>query len=75
MLITQGPHGGPILDPESFILTSLVKSDRYYCIKAVSYTINSHALTGENPCVNKGFHVLLMHGKVIFNMIVPGSLK
>ena len=23
--------------------------------KAVPYTVNSHALTGEKPCINKGF--------------------
>ena len=38
-------------------------------------TINSHTLTGEKPCINEGFHVLLMHRKVTFNMIAPGPLK
>ena len=27
--------------------------------KAVSHGINSHVLTGENPCFNKEIHVLL----------------
>ena len=47
-----------------------------YCIKkTVSYTVNSRALTGEKPCINKGFLVLLMRRKLTFNMIVPGPLK
>ena len=43
--------------------------------KKVSYTANSRALTGEKPCINKDFLVLLMHRKLTFNMIVPGPLK
>ena len=39
------------------------------------YTVNSRALTGENPCINKGFLVPLKHRKLTFNMIVPGPLK
>ena len=39
------------------------------------HIINSRALTGENPCINKGFLVPLMHRKLTFNMIVPGPLK
>ena len=38
----------------------------------MSHVINSRALTGEKPCINKAIHVLLMHGYVTFNMIVPG---
>ena len=34
--------------------------------------INSHALTGEKPCINKAIHALLMHDYVTFNMLVPG---
>ena len=30
--------------------------------KAVSHVINSRALTGEKPCINKAIHALLMHG-------------
>ena len=41
----------------------------------MSYTINSHALTGEKPCINKGFLVPFKHRKLTFNMIVPGPLK
>ena len=41
--------------------------------KAMSHVINSHALTGEKPCINKAIHALLMHGYVTFNMLVPGS--
>ena len=39
------------------------------------YTVNSRTLTGEKPCINKGFLVPLMHRKLTFNMIVPGPLK
>ena len=39
------------------------------------YTVNSHALTGQKPCINKGFLVPLKHRKLTFNMIVPGPLK
>ena len=38
----------------------------------MSHVINSHALTGEKPCINKAIHVLLRHGYATFNMIVPG---
>ena len=34
------------------------------------HVINSRALTGEKPCINKAIHVLLMHGYATFNMIV-----
>ena len=40
--------------------------------KAVSHVINSRALSGEKPCINKAIHTLLMQGYVTFNMIVPG---
>ena len=36
------------------------------------YVINSRALTGEKPCINKAIQVLLMHGYVTFNMLVLG---
>ena len=38
----------------------------------VSHVINSRALTGEKPCINKAIQALLMHGYATFNMIVPG---
>ena len=38
----------------------------------MSHVINSRALTGEKPCINKAIHALLMHGYATFNMIVPG---
>ena len=41
----------------------------------MAYTVTSRALTGEKPCINKGFLVLLMHRKLTFNMIAPGPLK
>ena len=40
--------------------------------KAVSHVINSRALTGEKPCINKTNHALLMHGYATFNMLAPG---
>ena len=42
--------------------------------KAVSHVINSRALTGEKPCINKAIHALLMHGYASFNMIVPEQI-
>ena len=39
------------------------------------YNVNSRALTGEKPRINKGFLVPLKHRKLTFNMIVPGPLK
>ena len=38
----------------------------------MSHVINSRALTGEKPCINKAIHTLLMYGYAIFHMIVPG---
>ena len=38
----------------------------------MSHVINSRALTGEKPCINKAIHALLMLGYATFNMIVPG---
>ena len=38
----------------------------------MSHVINSRALTGEKPCINKAIYELLMHGYATFNMIVPG---
>ena len=31
--------------------------------------------TGEKPCINKGYHALLMHRKITFIMIVPDPLQ
>ena len=36
------------------------------------HVINSRALTGKKPCINKAIHALLMYGYATFNMIVPG---
>ena len=36
------------------------------------HVINSRALTGEKPCINKAIHALLMHGYATFNMLVLG---
>ena len=38
----------------------------------MSHVVNSRALTGENPCINKAIHALLMHGYATFNMLIPG---
>ena len=44
---------------------SLTHFHRYIYIllhkKTVSHVINSRALIGEKPCINKAIHVLLMH--------------
>ena len=38
----------------------------------MSHVIYSHALTSEEPCINKAIHTLLMHGYATLNMLVPG---
>ena len=40
----------------------------------MSHVINSRALTGEMPCINKdkAIHALLMHGYATFNMLIAG---
>ena len=38
----------------------------------MSHVINSSALTGKKPCINKAIHALLMHGYATFNMLIPG---
>ena len=55
---------GPSNAPESI--------DRLLLHKKVSHVINSRALTGEKPCINKAIHALLMHSYATFNTIVPG---
>ena len=40
--------------------------------KKQSHIINSRALTGEKPCINKAIHALLLHGYATFNMPVSG---
>ena len=64
----------PFKDRNRFpaVLHQTEVSNPYYCIKAVPRVINSRALTGEKPCINKAIHALLMHGYAIFNMPVPG---
>ena len=41
----------------------------------MSHVINSRALTGEKPCINKAIHALLMHGYATFNMIGFAAVK
>ena len=41
-------------------------------LKAVSHAINSHVLTGTNPCFNKAIHVLLIHGLAVLPISIPG---
>ena len=38
----------------------------------MSHVINSSALTGKKPCINKAIHALFMQGYATFNMVVPG---
>ena len=35
------------------------------------HVINSRALIGEKPCINKAINALLMHDHATFNMPVP----
>ena len=46
-----------------------------FILQMLNPYVISRALNGEKPCIKKGFYVLLMHRKLIFNMIVPGPLK
>ena len=39
------------------------------------YAVNSRALTGQKPCINKESLALMMRRKTGFNMIVPGPLN
>ena len=36
------------------------------------HVINSRALTGKKPCINKAIHMLLMHRYPTFNMLLQG---
>ena len=38
----------------------------------MSHVINTRALTGEKPCINRTIHALLMHGYETFNMTDRG---
>ena len=38
----------------------------------MQHVINSRALTGEKPCINKAIHALLMHGYATFNIVYQG---
>ena len=38
----------------------------------MSRTINSHDLTGRNPCINKAIHVLLIHDFAVLRISIPG---
>ena len=41
----------------------------------MSHVINSRALTGKKPCINKAIQALLMHGYATFNMLLQGPQK
>ena len=41
----------------------------------MSHVINSRALTGKKPCINKAIHALLMHDCATFNMVVLGPQR
>ena len=41
----------------------------------MSLAINSHVLTGTNPCINKAIHVLLMHRFVVLRISIPGPTQ
>ena len=43
--------------------------------KAGSQAINSHVLTGKNPCISQAIHVLLMHGFCILHISILGRHK
>ena len=64
----QKPHIKPQTQKQRRTATEEPPCNNHYC---VSQVINSRALTGEKPCINKAIHALLMHGYAPFNMIVP----
>ena len=43
--------------------------------KAVSHAINSHVLTGKNPCINQAIHLLSMHGFCTLHIRILGRHK
>ena len=43
--------------------------------KPVSHAINSHVLTGKNPCINQAIYVLLMHGFCTLHIRILGRHK
>ena len=49
------------------------KQNLYFCIKTVPKAFNSRALTSEKPCINKEFHVPLMHRYLTFHMQGSGQ--
>ena len=36
------------------------------------HAINSHVLTGTNPCINNAIHMLLIHGFAVLRISIPG---
>ena len=74
-------NGSKVLPLLQFIVCMSVIASASLCLvlpqlfllhkKAVSHVINSRALTGEKPCINKAIQALLVHGYATFNMIVP----
>ena len=41
----------------------------------MSHAINSHVLTGTNPCINKAIHVLLMHRFAVLRISILGPTQ
>ena len=39
------------------------------------HAINSHVLTGKNPCINQAIHMLLMHGFCTLHIRILGRHK
>ena len=74
MFLTAVRHEVSSLDKTVVVQerTKTVTSNDIIALKAVSHVINSCALTGEKPCINKAIQALLMHGYATFNMLVPG---
>ena len=41
----------------------------------MSHAINSHVLTGKNPCINQAIYVLLIHGFCTLHIRILGRYK
>ena len=51
----------------------MININIYYYIKSCAKTFNSRALTSEKPCINKAYHVPLMHRYLTFHMQDSGQ--
>ena len=70
----------PLLLNKKTCRTLLTATSYFYAVTLDSYAtvawrINSHVLTGKNPCINQAIHVLLMRGLCTLHMRILGHQK